>query len=190
MFTGLESTSVNTMKRNRKRFCHSRENPVHVIGHLYKQLGRMAEILGHAAVNMNAKHMQIYAAVGPSDAAGIAVTAIYIRINDNLVADLESLRIVFFINSFNNTGEFVADDSGIGDQLVGSAERADIGTAYAGGHDTDQSLSLSGLLRSVLFNAGNFPGLFDFDSFHKLIFSFRYMKFKVDKNAPMCGYTT
>ena len=133
----------------------------------------MAEILGHAAVNMNAKHMQIYAAVGPSDAAGIAVTAIYIRINDNLVADLESLRIVFFINSFNNTGEFVADDSGIGDQLVGSAERADIGTAYAGGHDADQGLSLSGLLRPVLFNAGNFPGLFDFDSFHKWIFSFQ-----------------
>jgi hypothetical protein len=96
----------------------------------------MAEILSHTAVYMNAEYVKVGAAVGAADSARIAVTAVQIWINDDFVANLESFWVVLR-DGFDDTGKFVADDSRVGYERVGTAECTDIRTADACSFDLD-----------------------------------------------------
>ena len=124
----------------------------------------MAEILGHAAVHMDAQHVKAGAAVGAADAAGIAVSAVEVGIDDYLVAHLKSFRVVLR-HLLDDSGQLMADDARVGYQVIGSAERADIASADACADDPDQCLAL---LRDRLleFLDRDLPRLGQIDSFH------------------------
>ena len=61
---------------------------------------------------MHAKHLQIDAAVGSADGARIAVAAIQIRIDDDTVAGLDAVFVVFR-NADDLARDFMADNAGI-----------------------------------------------------------------------------
>ena len=85
------------------------------------------------AVHVDAQHLEIVAAVGAADGAGIALAAVEIGIHSDLVTDFQTLLVVLG-DGENLTGQLMADDAGIGDQTVGAAESADIRAADAAGN--------------------------------------------------------
>lgn len=116
----------------------------------------MAEVLGHAALNVHTQNVQIVAAVGATDGAGIAVTAVQVRVHDHAVAHLDAVLVVLR-DGDDHTGQLVADDAGIAHQTIGAAERANVAAADTGCHDLDEGLTGLGFRHGDL-DAGDLPG--------------------------------
>ena len=125
----------------------------------------MCKVLSHTAVNMNTENMKVGTAVGSSDRAGIAVSAVEIWVYNDTVSDFESLRVVLLVDLFNNTCQLMADDSGVGDESVRSSERADVAAADTCCHNLDKCLAFA-TDRLILFYARYIPWFLIFDSFH------------------------
>lgn len=138
---------MNAVQSNGQRLSQRTHLIAHALGQLDQQIGGVAEILAHTAVNMHAQHLQAGAAVGPANGAGIAVAAVDIGVHSHAVAHFQALGILSGIggNADDLTAELVADDAGIADQTVGAAEGADVTAADGGAVNLDQSFSFLGL---------------------------------------------
>ena len=161
---------MDAVQADGQGFGHSGLLPAHALGNFDEHVSGMAVVLGHAAVHMHAQDLQVGAAVGAADAAGIAVAAVQVRVNHNAVADLDAVLVVFG-DGLDDTSQLMADDAGVRDQTIGAAESADVAAADTGGDDLDQSLAG---FRHGLFDIDtrNFPGFCQLNSFHDEITTF------------------
>ena len=165
-FAGFQSASVYSVKRNGKWFCHSCQYPVHSFRHLNQHISRMTEIFRHTAVYMYAQNVQVCTAVGTSDGAWIAMSAVKIWIHDNVVTYFKSLWIVL-IDLFDDTSQFMSDNSRIGNKSVCSAESSDITSTDTCCHDLDQCFTFF-TYRFVHLYASYIPWFFILNCFHFL----------------------
>ena len=164
-FASLQTAAVYAVQGDGQRLCHGGQGPVHILGHLHQHIRRVAEVLRHAAVHMDAKDVQVGAAVGSADGAGIAVTAVEVGIYDDLITHLQALGVVIG-NGLDNTSQLVTDNPGIGNQTVGAAECANVAAADTRGFDFNECFSGAGN-RFFQIDAGNVPRLCQIDCFHK-----------------------
>ena len=167
ILAGLQAAPVDAVEGDGQRLSQGAHLIAHALGQLHQQVCGVAEILAHAAVHMDAQHLQAGAAVGAADGAGVAVTAVDVGIHGHPVAHLQALGILGRIvgDADDLTTELVADDPGIADQAVGAAEGADVAAADGGAVDLDQGLALLGS-GHLLVDTGNLPGLCKLDGFH------------------------
>ena len=121
----------------------------------------MTEIFSHTAIDMYAQNLQTGAAVGTADAARITVAAIYIWIQDNFIARLESLWIIFR-NGLNDTSQLMTNDSRIRNKIIGTTQSADIGTTDTCTYDLNKRFART---RNRLFNI-NYAGYTWFLNFY------------------------
>ena len=157
VFTSLQAAAVDAVQADGQGLCHGGLHPAHAVGNLDQHIGRMAEVLSHAALHMHTQNMQVVAAVGAADGAGVAVTTVQVRVHDHAVANLDAVLVVFRDGN-DHAGQLVADDAGIADQTVGATECTDITAADTGCHDLDQGFAGLGFRHGDL-DAGNLPGL-------------------------------
>ena len=163
---------MDAVQADGQGFCHGGLLPGHAVGNLDEHVSGVAVVFRHAAVHMDAQHLQVGAAVGTADAAGIAVPAVQVGVHHHAVAHLDAVLVVGG-DGLYDTGQLMADDTGVADQAVGATEGADVAAADTGGDDLDQGLARfgGGLFQ---FYAGNFPGLCQFDCFHTCITTFLF----------------
>ncbi len=143
------------MKRDGKRFCHGSVGPAHIVWHFDQQICWMAEIFRHAAFPVYAKNLKAGAAVGAANGAGIAVAAVNIWIQDDLVPYFQAVFVVSR-DFFDNSCQFMTNGPGISDQTVGSPESSNIAAADACAHNFNQGFSRLGNWFLTLHNR-NFP---------------------------------
>lgn len=94
VLAGLQAAAVNAVQSNGQRLSQRTHLIAHALGQLDQQIGGVAEILAHTAVNMHAQHLQAGAAVGPANGAGIAVAAVDIGVHSHAVAHFQALGIL------------------------------------------------------------------------------------------------
>ena len=171
VLAGLQAAAMDAVQADGQGFGHSGLLPAHALGDLDEHISGVAVVLSHAAVYMHTQNLQVGAAVGTADAAGIAVATVQVRVHYNTVADFDAVLVVFR-DGFHNASQLVADDAGIRNQTIGAAESTDVTAADAGGDHLDQSLAG---FRHGLFNvnARDFPGLCQLDCFHDEITTFQ-----------------
>src|SRR5262249_46362188 len=100
---------------------------------------RHREQAAHAPVGVNAEHLQVFAAVGLSQLAGVAAPAAQIGLDGTSVARLQavvSAREFEYLDA-----EFVAKDAGVGEERLAAGEGVQVGAADADTADTDQGLA-------------------------------------------------
>ena len=148
---------MQAVKRDDQRLGNGRNVPGNIGRQRNQHVRRMAEILGHTAINMHTQTLEICAAIGSAQAARIAVAAVYIGVDHDPVPRLNSCRVVRR-NLFYNTGQLMTNDAGIANQSIGSPVCADIASANAGADNANQGLP-GPRLRLGNVNANCFPGL-------------------------------
>ena len=57
VFTGFQAAAVDAVQADGQRLGHGGLFPAHAVGDLDEHIGRVAVILGHAAVDMHAQHL-------------------------------------------------------------------------------------------------------------------------------------
>ena len=148
---------------------------------------RMCEILSHSSVHMNSEHFQICTAVRPSDAAGITVSAVNIRIYHNTVSDSDSILVIFG-DRFYYSCQLMSDHSRISDEPVCPAECSNITSTDPCCNDPDQCLPLL-WCRFLHIHTGYIPWFFQFYCFHFLrlslfIFDLMYQTYSIIDRKP------
>ena len=158
VLAGLQAAAMDAVQADGQGFGHSGLLPAHALGDLDEHISGVAVVLSHAAVYMHTQNLQVGAAVGTADAAGIAVAAVQVRIHYNTVADFDAVLVVLRDGFHRN-------------QTIGAAESTDVTAADAGGDHLDQSLAG---FRHGLFNvnARDFPRLSQLDCLHDEITTF------------------
>ena len=129
------------VESNGKRLREGSQLPGHALGNGDQHICGMDKVLGHTAVHMNAQDLQILAAVGALEGAGIAVTAVEVGVYDHTVAHLQPLGVIV-VDLHDLAGQLMADDPGIADQVVHTPVSTDIGTADTCGLDLQQRHTL------------------------------------------------
>ena len=143
VLAGFQATAVDAVQRDGQGLCHRGDVPGHVVGQFPQHVGRMRERLAHAALDVNAQNMQARAAVRAADGARIALAAVEVRVDDDMVAHFQAAGIVLG-NGQDLAGDLMADDARVRDERVRSAERADVAAADARGAHFDEGLTLLG----------------------------------------------
>ena len=77
---------MDAVQADGQGFGHSGLLPAHALGDLDEHISGVAVVLSHAAVHMHTQNLQVGAAVGTADAAGIAVAAAGYLIDDYTVS--------------------------------------------------------------------------------------------------------
>ena len=156
VFACLQAAAVDAVQADGQGLGHGSLHPAHAVGDLDEHISGVAEVLSHAALDVHTQNMQVVAAVGAADGAGVAVAAVQVGVHDHAVAHLDAVLVVLR-DGDDHTGQLVADDAGIAHQTVGAAESADVAAADAGGHDLDERLAGLGFRHGDL-DAGDLPG--------------------------------
>ena len=164
VLTRLQRKAMHAVQRDGQRLRHRDDVPRHIIRHLEQHVRRVAEVFRHTAVHMHAEHLQIHAAVGSADGAGIAVTAVQIRIDNHVVAGLNAV-LVILRNADDLARDFVADDAGIRNKAVRAAESADVAAADARGFHAQKRLARL-RLRHLGITKTDVPRLLQINRFH------------------------
>jgi hypothetical protein len=124
----------------------------------------MGKGLRHAALSLYTENLQVVAAIGAADGAGVALAAVDIGVYHHMVSGFEALFVVLR-DGDDLCRELMADHTGIGHQIVDTAKSADVASADAGGMQFNDGLTVLGdRLCDVL--DGDAPGLFHVYSFH------------------------
>ena len=159
-----QAAAVDSVEGNGQRLRHGCLDPTQIIRLPDQHVRGMAVVFRHASVHMDAQHMQARAAVGPADAAGIAVPAVEVGIHHHRIARLQPLRVAA-VHLDHLARQLMSDDAGIGNQSVRPAEGADVAAADPGRMDPEQGLSLFRLRHRKVYTR-NVPGFVKFDRFH------------------------
>jgi purine-nucleoside phosphorylase len=100
------------------------------------------EALAHAAVNVNAEHLEGLAAVRLAAPAGLTGATVEIGIHGATVANVDACGALAQRDYLN--GEFMPEDPGIAEERLTAAVSVQIGTADSDAEDADESLAGGG----------------------------------------------
>ena len=113
--------------------------------------------LPHAAVGVHAQDPQTFATIRSAAAAGQAVAAVEVRLHCHLVTNLHAINPR--TDSENLGAEFVAEDAGIFEERLASAEGMQVGAADADAVDADEGVAGFGIAWFVGVDAIETTGL-------------------------------
>ena len=117
---------------------------------------------------MHTQNPQTFATVRSAAAAGQAVAAVEVRLHCHLVTNLHTINSR--TDSENLGAELVAEDAGILEEGLASAEGVQVGAADADAVDADQGVAGSGIAGFVGVDAIETAGLGEDEGLQNLLF--------------------